>query len=148
MLQASTSPIIGDMKDLILHTVNNLVLAYEQKAELISPGSEALVAVFTVEAIFAPFPREDVGKKSNPVHFLDGFHLSILVLAGDPGGGAALVPVLQQLISEQKTNVLVYAYRQSANLFRQQKIPFLELTETTTIDDCRSLLDRHRPKSF
>ncbi len=72
--------------------------------------------------------------------------LSILVLAGDPGGGAALVPVLQQLISKQKTNVHVYAYRQSANLFRQQKIPFGELTETTTIDDCRSLLDRHRPR--
>jgi hypothetical protein len=71
--------------------------------------------------------------------------LSILVLAGDPGGGAALVPVLQQLILEQKTNVHIYAYRQSANLFRRQKIPFVGLTETTTLDDCRSLLERHRP---
>ena len=66
------------------------------------------------------------------------------MLAGDPGGGAALIPVIQQLISEQKTNVHVYAYRQSTNLFRRQKIPFWALPETTTLDDFRSLLERHR----
>ena len=68
-LQASISPIIGDMKDLILHAVNNLVLAYEQKVELISPGSEALVPVFTVEAILRSLSKGGCWEKVKPSPF-------------------------------------------------------------------------------
>ncbi len=69
--------------------------------------------------------------------------LRVLTLAGDPGGGAAIAPVIERL-SETKT-VHAYAYRQSVELFWDRGINCEAMCESTSDADFHKLLDDVRP---
>ena len=51
----------------------------------------------------------------------------ILSICGDPGGAAAVAPVVRML--RERTEVHAFCYRQARDVFERQKLPFLDLIE-------------------
>lgn len=69
---------------------------------------------------------------------------SVVIVSGDPGGANTVAPVIQKLISDRKTRVHAYAYREAKKLWKERNIPFSELPDTTTKESARGLLLLHK----
>ena len=68
---------------------------------------------------------------------------SIIVAAGDAGGAAAVLPVIQALSASGRYEVQTVAYAQAATLFAKRRVPFLALQETLSRADAGAwLLER------
>jgi hypothetical protein len=62
----------------------------------------------------------------------------IAAISGDPGGAAAIAPVLEALL--QSVDVRAFAYRQAKGLWEKRGIPFEEVAEHTTFHEAHTLL--------
>jgi len=69
----------------------------------------------------------------------------VVVICGDPGGTNAIVPVIKQLHSEKKGDVLVFAYRQAIDIMLKNNISFSTLDENITDSTIRDVLHRNTP---
>jgi hypothetical protein len=69
----------------------------------------------------------------------------IVVICGDPGGANAIVPVIQQLQSEKKGQILVFAYRQAIDIMLKNNISFSALDEKIPDSVVQDLLQRNQP---
>jgi hypothetical protein len=67
-----------------------------------------------------------------------------MAVAGDAGGAAAILPVLQALLSGGRHEVLVLAYRQAAALFERRGVPFRTPGESFSRADADALLRDRR----
>ena len=70
---------------------------------------------------------------------------NLIAVSGDSGGSNALVPVIQLLQKDAQLNVIVSAYRQATDIMAKNKIPFMALTEETSIATIRSLIEIIKP---
>jgi hypothetical protein len=59
----------------------------------------------------------------------------IVAAAGDAGGAAAVLPVIQFLSSSGTCKVQTLAYRQAATLFSKRNVPFRQLEESFNLGD-------------
>lgn len=69
----------------------------------------------------------------------------IVVICGDAGGANAIVPVIKQLHSEKKVDVLVFAYRQAIDIMSKNTISFFVLDEKITDSALEDLLRITQP---
>ena len=69
----------------------------------------------------------------------------IVVICGDPGGANAIVPVIKQLHSEKKGQILFFAYRQAIDIMLKNDIAFSALNEKISDSVILELLRRNRP---
>lgn len=69
----------------------------------------------------------------------------MLVLSGDPGGAAAIAPVVQQLQSKSDVRVAVYAYRHAVAAFHQRGMESTELDQSATRSELQTLLAESTP---
>ncbi len=69
---------------------------------------------------------------------------SILTIAGDPGGAAAIAPVIHELLAMGKANLRVLGYRQAPEIFSRRGIECETLPDSTTYRDCLQILYEHR----
>lgn len=73
-------------------------------------------------------------------------HPHILAIAGDPGGAAAIAPVLSELIIRSGPDCLtVLAYREAIGVFRRSGIPFCEVDESTDAETFHDQLIESQP---
>ncbi len=70
---------------------------------------------------------------------------NIVVICGDPGGANAIIPVIKQLHSEKKRDVLVFAYRQAIDIMSKSNISFSAVDEKITDSAIQDLLHRAKP---
>jgi hypothetical protein len=69
----------------------------------------------------------------------------LIVICGDAGGANAIVPVIKQLHSEKKRDVLVFAYLQAIEIMSKNKISFSVLDEKITDSAIQELLQKNQP---
>jgi len=69
----------------------------------------------------------------------------IIVVCGDPGGANALVPVIKQLHSEKKWDVLVFAYLHARDIMENNSILFSMVDDKITLPDIEKILNENYP---
>lgn len=69
----------------------------------------------------------------------------VVVICGDPGGANAIVPVIKQLHSEKKGDVMVFAYFQAIDIMSKNNISFFALDEKITNSEILEILQRNQP---
>lgn len=65
---------------------------------------------------------------------------SVVVVSGDPGGAAALAPVLARLRRERRIVPKVLAYREAIAIWGREDLPFDELSDATSEDAAARIL--------
>ncbi|HKJ28191.1 MAG TPA: hypothetical protein VJ965_11175 [Anaerolineales bacterium] len=71
--------------------------------------------------------------------------LRVMVIAGDPGGASALVPVIRELKASQNFSVHVFAYYKAVNVFRQREVEFSALSNELTDEMITAKIVQGRP---
>lgn len=69
----------------------------------------------------------------------------VLAVAGDPGGGNALAPVMRALLKRDDRELYAYAYRQTEAVWTRHELPFTTLQEPVPDARLQCLLDNIRP---
>ena len=69
----------------------------------------------------------------------------VVVICGDPGGANAIVPVIKQLYSEKKMEILVFAYKQAIDIMEKNNISFFTLDEDITNSAIQDVLQKNHP---
>lgn len=73
---------------------------------------------------------------------------TIFAVAGDPGGAAALAPVLLNLAPSGAVTLFARAYREARNVWTAAGIPFESLDESLTTLECEDLLRQSNARAL
>ncbi len=71
--------------------------------------------------------------------------ISVLTVAGDPGGAAAMSPVLRMLGTDDRMALRMLAYRQAVTLWRQQGFTVEPLDEKISTDGVSQMISTYKP---
>lgn len=72
--------------------------------------------------------------------------MNIIIIAGDPGGGRALIPVIKELLRDSEIQLFIYGYNEFLSVYHEAAIPhtITELPSVPTTALAAAILTRHK----